>query len=346
MTGMTGVTGRAPRRHRSSGAGRAVVGAACVLGSLGLALAVPAATGPVPAGADPVADCSTTVGVVVAVDLSPWGGAVQRGCDATLSTALAALQANFTVDGTANYGDAFVCRIDGDPTVDQTPCTSTPPASASWSFWYAAAGSATWTYASQGAATFRPQAGSVEAWTFGAAGTNPASLPSPFTPAEVRATNSSPAAGNAPGATATTVPASSPSGGSSGPSGGGATPAAATGAGGPVASGPATAPTTNNTPGTGAGRSTTVGGAPSTAPSAPSAPSTAPGTGHAGTGTGTGPSGTGRSGAGTPRIIDAGPATLHRTPAGSPVPLVVGAVLVMAVGGVAGVLAWRRRRTT
>jgi hypothetical protein len=293
------MTGRTPRR-RITGAARGLLAAACAVGSLGLAVAVPVLTAPLPAGADPVADCSTTVGVVVAVDLSPWGGAVERGCDATPSTALAALQSDFSVDGTAQYGDAFVCRIDGDPTVDQTPCTSTPPASASWSFWYADAGSASWTYATEGASTFRPQAGSAEAWTFGAAGTVPA-----FAPAAVRATNTSPAAGGGPGATTTTAPPSSPSG---------ATPAP-TSPVGPQAPAP-----------TGAGGTPTP--TPATDPASPASPA----------------GGAGTTGHGRHPIIDAAPASLHATPAGSPVPLAVGAVLVVAVAGVAGALAWRRRR--
>ena len=315
------MTGRASRRRRRTGVARCLLGTAGALGSVGLALAVPAVPGSVPAGADPVADCSTTAGVVVAVDLSPWGGAVQRGCDPTLTTALAALQADFTVAGTAQYGDAFVCRIDGDPTVDQTSCTSTPPASASWSFWYADAGSATWTYANQGASTFRPQAGSVEAWTFGA-GTNPG-----FTPAEVRATNSSPAAGTAPGATPTTAPASSPAGTTPAPPVVGATPAAAPSGGGGTSS-----PGASSSPGAGA--------TPGTAPGGTAPPSTTRAPAPVG-----GPAGTGPADHGVPRIVDAAPAAVHRAPAGSPVPLVVGAVLVVAVGGVAGVLAWRRRRT-
>jgi hypothetical protein len=318
-----------PSRRRITGAARALVAAASAVGSLGLAVAVPALTDPLPAGAEPVADCSTTVGVVVAVDLSPWGGAVERGCDAAPSTALAALQADFSVDGTAQYGDAFVCRIDGDPTVDQTPCTSTPPASASWSFWYADAGSTSWTYATEGASTFRPQAGSAEAWTFGAAGTVPA-----FAPAAVRATNTSPAAGGGPGATTTTAPPSSPSGATPAPTSPvGPQAPAPTGAGGTPTPTPATDPASPASPAGGAGttRTTAVGGATSS-------PTTTvpPGTPV--------PSRTGPTGHGRHPIIDAAPASLHATPAGSPVPLAVGAVLVVAVAGVAGALAWRRRR--
>ena len=325
------MTGRTPRR-RITGAARGLLAAACAVGSLGLAVAVPVLTAPLPAGADPVADCSTTVGVVVAVDLSPWGGAVERGCDATPSTALAALQADFSVDGTAQYGDAFVCRIDGDPTVDQTPCTSTPPASASWSFWYADAGSASWTYATEGASTFRPQAGSAEAWTFGAAGTVPG-----FAPAAVRATNTSPAAGGGPGATTTTAPPSSPSGATPAPSspvspqaptptgaGGTPSPAGAADPADPAASAAAAG-------GAGTTRTTTAGGAASPTTTVP------PGTPV--------PSGTEPTGHGRHPIVDATPASLHATPAGSPVPLAVGAVLVVAVAGVAGALAWRRRRS-
>src|ERR1700722_16697859 len=64
------------------------------------------------AAADPIASCSTTTGVIVAGDFSHWGGQVERGCDATLTTGYDALHAaGFTTAGDNEDGPAFVCRI-------------------------------------------------------------------------------------------------------------------------------------------------------------------------------------------------------------------------------------------
>jgi hypothetical protein len=306
------------------------------VGALALALAGLAGatlSGPVgstPAGADPLPDCSTTVGVVVAVDLSPWGGAVERGCDATLTSALDALQADFTVTGTAQYGDAFICQINGQPAA-QT-CQSTPPASASWSFWYADVGQSSWTYSSEGAATLRPAAGSVEAWTFGAAQATPE-----FSPGQVRATNVSPAApGSAPttttsapppagtGATPTTTVAGAPAAGGAAPggsssTGGSSTSTTAAGAGGsPSASGPSTSASTTTTTDAGS-RSGAASGATTTTTTTDAARRD------------------------RVRIIDATPADVHRRAPGSPVPLLLGLTVVAVVAAIAVVIARRRR---
>ena len=316
MAAASGCRDFRPRRWRVRAA-RLGLGVLLAAVPVGAGLVGSAAVGVAPAGADPLADCSTTVGVVVAVELS---GQVQRGCDGTASTALAALQANFTVTGTAEYGDAFVCQIDGQPS-DQT-CQETPPASASWSLWYADVGQADWTYSDLGPASLVPRAGSVEAWTFGAS--QPDVQP-PFTPAAVRATNLDPVAPDVPATTTTTVaPAATPP------------PAAATSPGSVPSptSGGATATTTV------AGRTTTtVAGHPA-------------GNGATTTTTTTGAS---HSGATTTTTTSTTPGRHHlvivdaRSPpgqpsSGSPVPLIVGGVLVVLVAGAAGVLAWRRRQ--
>ncbi len=161
-----------------------------------------------PAGADPIADCSTTQGEIVVVDFSPWGGNIVRGCAATLSTGYAGLQsAGFTTAGDDHDGPALICRIDDDPPPSQDACVNTPPASAYWSDWHAAAGSNTWSYSTQGPMSYEPQPGSVDAWVFGGtnvAGTN--GQPT-FTPAQVRATNIDPVGS---GATTTTAPPTAP----------------------------------------------------------------------------------------------------------------------------------------
>ena len=114
----------------------------------------------------PSPHCST--GVIVAADFSHWGRRHQqrvrrRRCRPTPSTPCRT--PGSTRRGVAGYGLAFICQIAGFPQDD--PCTTTPPANAYWSFWYARAGQDTWTYSQSGAMNVAPTAGSVEAWVFG-----------------------------------------------------------------------------------------------------------------------------------------------------------------------------------
>jgi hypothetical protein len=134
------------------------------------------------AAADPVSSCTPSRGVIVAVDFSSWGGAVQRGCDASPTTGYEALHtAGFSSVGTVHDGPAFICRIDGYPTPAQDSCNRTPPSTAYWSYWHADPGQSGWSYSSQGAMSYHPAPGSVDAWAFGA-GNRPS-----FSPAAVRA---------------------------------------------------------------------------------------------------------------------------------------------------------------
>ncbi|WP_247660672.1 hypothetical protein, partial [Micromonospora sp. D75] len=73
----------------------------------------------------------------------------------------------FTVTGTARWGLAFVCRINGKPTAATEPCVNTPPATAYWSYWHASSGGS-WSYSTSGATGYNPAPGSVEGWSFGA----------------------------------------------------------------------------------------------------------------------------------------------------------------------------------
>src|SRR4051794_35903102 len=139
--------------------------------------AVAAATLSVPAGAAlaspahaDVTACTTTSGVLVIVDMSHFGDDVLRGCaSGTPSSGVAALQsAGFSVAGTQNYGLAFVCRINGLPSATDDDCVNTPPPNAYWAYYYANAGDTTWHYSSVGASSFHPEAGSIQAWAFGA----------------------------------------------------------------------------------------------------------------------------------------------------------------------------------
>jgi hypothetical protein len=281
------------------------------------------------AGADPIADCSTTSGEIVVVDFTPWGGNWERGCAATLSTGYAGLQAaGFTTAGDDHDGPALICRLDNYPPPSQDACINTPPASAYWSDWHAAAGQNTWTYSQQGPMSYEPQPGSVDAWVFGGtnvAGTNgqPAYPPNQF-----RALNIDPVGS---GATTTTAPPTTPpttAGPTSPPAAAGvAGNGSSAGSTGAASAGSSHAGTT--LPASGAGTSPT-------STTAPSASTTVPGSVGADPAQHVGSAG--------PKIVDASPAAAKEPPAGSPLPFIIGAAVVVLLAGAGGIIAWRRRR--
>lgn len=306
--------------------------------ALGLAMAM-APT----AGADPMADCTTTTGVIVAVDFSPWGGDIERGCAGDPTTGFDALQkAGFTTAGDEHDGPAFVCRIDDDPPPSQDACIDTPPPSAYWAYWHADQGQTSWSYATQGAMSFEPSPGSVDAWTFGAGS------PPSFPPSAVIATEIGPST-----TLASTTSTSESTVGQAGGGVGSSTPT--TGASGVHANAPGSAvsPTSPGSPdSTGPpGPSKAEEDLPATNSTGGS--STRSSVGSAG---GHGPPGAAKSGAGTatlggdpgslPKIVDVLPGAHHgRSAGGSLAPFVVGTLAVIAVGGGAGWVAWRRQRT-
>ncbi len=324
--------GRTPQRVRAPSLAAAAVGMAALGWTGGLGPALPTLA----AGAAPAVHCST--GVVVVADFAPWGGDINSVCDATLpaNASEALVAARFHPTGVAAYGGLnFICQIAGDP--PHVTCASTPPANAYWSFWYADAGSDTWTYSPLGPESLEPRAGSVEAWVFGSntgAGP-PASFPSPNA---LRT-----ATGRASGTTTTsTQPASSPTSSPSAttPAGAPATtaaPAPPAGAGGngrtPDA---ATAAKTPATP---------AGGAASTTRRTKPSPSTGTGAGTGGSRRGTDARTPPDRKASIPKIVDAAPAMAAQQPQGSPLPFAINAAAVAALAAGAGLIAWRRRRT-
>lgn len=112
---------------------------------------------------------TTTKGVTVAVDFTAFGQGVKVRCaPGTPATGVAALQqAGFTPAGTAQYGLAFICRINNLPSTAQQACVTTPPANAYWAYYHANKGTTAWTYSTQSASTYKPAQGSIEAWAFG-----------------------------------------------------------------------------------------------------------------------------------------------------------------------------------
>ncbi|ASW55376.1 hypothetical protein [Plantactinospora sp. KBS50] len=293
----------------------------------GLALVLAGAgalVGSTPAGAAGTAGyCPDAAGVTVVVDFNELGGGtVVRCAPGDQATGLAALKsAGFQVTGTLRWGEGFICRIDGRPTAATEKCVDTPPASAYWSYWYAANGGS-WTYSDKGVLNRKPPAGSFEGWSFslnrsadnaprpGAAPTRPAA-PAPTSAAPPPAPTRPPASGNGPAPT-------SAAGGGTGTS------AAPGGAAGPAAPGAAPDPAA-------------PGGATGTAsPAGPGTPPAEPAPGDAGAA----PDG------GTPPDGDPSAVTdvaARRPGGGPPLGTLVGILLLVALAA-GGLVAARRRR--
>ena len=158
---------------------------------------------PALATALPIGDCTTTSGVIVAVDFGHWGGPVLRSCGTTPTTGYDLLnQGGWRTTGTEHDGPGFICRIgyagyQGGtqyPTPSEESCVLTPPANAYWAFWYANPGQSGWNYSQTGAMGVQAEPGSVELWTFGGtsvSGTSGSAAPT-MTPAALRAENARP----------------------------------------------------------------------------------------------------------------------------------------------------------
>ena len=311
----------------TTGLATALALAAAVGVSAGFGAVIPST----PAAADPPVDCSS--GVIVAVDFSPWSDTLNTVCDPALPTnGVAALQnAGFALTGVSGYGLQFICQIDDDPPDDA--CTSTPPANAYWSFWYAEAGQSSWTYSQQGAEGLEPQPGSIEAWVFGGetgGGQPPIPAPDTLDPS----TPTTPTT-EATQATAPTGPAPAPVGVSAG-------------------SGPDSAEgsSTGSQPTTGSGSGTSTGsGTGGTRSSATTSTTSDPGrTGASTTNAGgrtpsTNPAGdtSSRSSTGL-KVVDAAPASVTQRSAGSAEPFLIGAGIAAVAVASGGLIAWRRRR--
>jgi hypothetical protein len=314
---------RADRSRRIVTARLVVVAVAALFVSGVTASGLTPVMGPVdPAAADPIGSCTATSGVIVVVDFTPWGGGIQRGCDATLTTGYDALYAaGFTTAGDDHDGPEFICRIDNKPTPAQDPCIQTPPATAYWSYWHADAGQNTWSYSELGATSYQPQPGSVDAWVFGGTDLDGTDGQPPFAPSAVRATNASVVAPGPAPATAppVTSPAASGRKGSGAHAGSTTTPRAART--GKASSGRRPGASTTAVP-TNMVSTTTV--PTTTVP--PVDPGTPPGVASA------------------PKIVDAQPASAQKSNSGSPVSTVLGAVIVASLAIGAAAVAWRRRR--
>ncbi|MFF8983591.1 hypothetical protein ACF08E_09390 [Streptomyces globisporus] len=182
---------------------RTVGRALAVLGLAGAAVLAP--SGPASAAPQPIGRCTTSSGVVLAVDFSHWGGPVYRSCGTTPTTGYELLnQGGWRTTGTGHDGPAFICRIGYSghqggkqyPTSQQEDCVLTPPASAYWSYWHADPGEDTWEYSQLGAMSYRPRPGSVDLWIFGGTNIEGTKGRPTVTPNQLRAHNSRPVGGD------------------------------------------------------------------------------------------------------------------------------------------------------
>ncbi|MFJ9941943.1 hypothetical protein [Streptomyces erythrochromogenes] len=292
--------------------------------ALGLTVAAFAATA-APAGAapQPMGQCTTSSGVVLAVDFSRWGGPVYRSCGTTPTTGYELLnQGGWATTGTGHDGPAFICRIGYSgyqggkqfPTPQQDDCVLTPPASAYWSYWHADPGQNTWQYSQLGAMLYKPKPGSVDLWIFGGTNIEGTEGKPTVTPDQLRAKNTRPTGGPAPQDTRTAKPL--PPNVNTGPRPENPPPAA------PATTPPAPSPTAPD-PSPPASPSESITPTPSASASAPAAAAAAPG----------------------PEVVEAAPAADAQHDAGSYLPAVATAALVLLIGGAAVYAAKRRRRT-
>ncbi|MGW9453833.1 hypothetical protein [Streptomyces sp. NPDC055632] len=297
--------------------------------ALGLTVAALAVTA-APAGAapQPMGQCTTSSGVVLAVDFSHWGGPVYRSCGTTPTTGYELLnQGGWATTGTGHDGPAFICRIGYSghqggkqyPTPRQDDCVLTPPASAYWSYWHANPGQNTWEYSQLGAMLYKPKPGSVDLWIFGGTDIEGTRGRPTVTPDQLRAHNTRPKGGPAPKDTRTAAPP--PPGTDTGPA---------------PENPPAPAPPTTKAPAVPpAPKSPTAPATPSPSPSKSAPPTPSPSTSTTGT----------PAAASGPRVVDAAPAADAAHDAGSYVPAVVTGVLGLLIGAAAVFAAKRRRRT-
>jgi hypothetical protein len=142
-----------------------------------MALATVAAAGAVAIVAAPTASAigvvraeraaATGPCVAVVVDFRKLGGTVQTGCaQGDPSTGLKALSlAGFGY--TPRPRDGLICQINARPACTDTTTTKY------WSYWYRAAGSTHWVYATEGPATHNPKPGSTEGWVWQDGGRTP-----------------------------------------------------------------------------------------------------------------------------------------------------------------------------
>lgn len=122
------------------------------------------------ADAGPAASASPTAegcaGATVVVDFGILDEDPVRECVDAGAAADALAAAGVTTEGTVEWGDQVVCRVDGRPAADETveapgaepfveACQAMPAATAYWAMWVKSAPDAEWEYAQEGIGTLQ-----------------------------------------------------------------------------------------------------------------------------------------------------------------------------------------------
>lgn len=131
--------------------------------------ALAAVTGLTSAQAAEPPGCEGPGQVTVVVDPQELGGEPTERCvdlaDVEGEVALDVLEAaGHEVEGSAEFGDAVVCRVDGAPAPEAESCRSMPSADAYWTFWLA--DGEAWIFAQQGVDSQPVAGGDVLAMSF------------------------------------------------------------------------------------------------------------------------------------------------------------------------------------
>ena len=156
----------------------AILGAFVLLAALsGCATADSGAGSPASSAATATAEADAAAvdcaGVTVVVDFGTLDADTVTDCvDTTEAIAASATLAKtgVTTEGSVEYGDQIVCRVNGRPAADETvevdgqesfteSCASMPPAYAYWSLWVKASPDADWDYAQEGLGTLEVEPG-------------------------------------------------------------------------------------------------------------------------------------------------------------------------------------------
>ncbi|MFD4375120.1 hypothetical protein ACFXKE_24100 [Streptomyces sp. NPDC059202] len=330
-----------------------------VAAALGVVVAAGATTTPAEAAPQPMGRCTTSSGVVLAVDFRHWGGPIYRSCGTTPTTGYELLnQGGWRTTGTGHDGPAFICRIGYSghqggkqyPTPSQEDCVLTPPASAYWSYWHADPGENDWEYSQLGAMLYKPKPGSVDLWIFGGTDIEGTQGRPTVTPDQLRAHNTRPTGTHSPAPQDTRTAAPLPPGTDTGPDPDQPVPPSdpaprTTPPAQPAPDRPSARPSTR--PPTRTARPTPPPTAPpatrpttTTPPPAPSVSATTATPTPPPTSTGPAPT---MTDSGAPQVVDAAPAADAPHDPGSFVPAVATGALVVLIGGAAWYAAKRRR---
>ncbi len=96
-------------------------------------------------------ECEDPADIPILVDYGSLEGGQQVACaqDAAQMSALAAITgAGLEIEGTAEFGDSVVCRVEGQPSPDAESCDSMPAGDSFWGFYIGSEGA--WEFAQQG----------------------------------------------------------------------------------------------------------------------------------------------------------------------------------------------------